>query len=567
MNRETNLPQIPQVSDATLLDAVRAIKEILEVRTGRRGDRLDEAVTYRDLVALGLVQPTNTGGYGTVAAVDLPVTPPATADTPTTDGDTVAPYTPVTDTLDDLDALVARSPLIRSLRTRIQALENGVWVPEYINDVVTQSNSVARESRTLISRVNGNQAAVQQVMQATEGLKASYTVKVDVNGHVAGFGLAAYPNEDGRTTSEFAVCADRFIVAPAVGFSQTTTPTATATGDLWYNPQADEYRRWNGSAWVVEVVQSPFMVLTTSTTLPSGRVAPAGVYMRSAFIADLQADKITAGTITAAVSLTAAKLLGGQFTAWDWPTTAGGGFYLGPEGFKLGTYNVSIPRTSIAAGKRYRILTVGGTDFTSVGAASNTVGVTFKATGSGASLGGTGTVALESYFGVTADGSIISAPGFTIVDGVMTIDQINVIGTDQIINGAVTSRAGAALASNTADLANTLTAVSGLSVTLATGGAPVWVHADLYTGGADGVGQVVTVELFIAGSSVRSDTAGMGDWDSGSTPKANVTYGYYWTNPSAVDSVTVEIRAKRSTTGYAGYLRAKSNIFAIATKR
>lgn len=51
-----------------------------------------------------------------------------------------------------------------------------------------------------------------------------------------------------------------------------------------------------------------------------------------------------------------------------------------------------IVATALVAETKYRIITVGTTDFTLVGAASNTIGVVFIATGVGA---GTGTVSVE----------------------------------------------------------------------------------------------------------------------------------------------------------------------------
>jgi|GEM_PF-2189098 len=65
-----------------------------------------------------------------------------------------------------------------------------------------------------------------------------------------------------------------------------------------------------------------------------------------------------------------------------------------PSGF----YQTATAATTIVAGSQYKIVTVGTTDFTTVGAASNTVGVIFVATGTPT---GTGTVGLfdeAAYF-------------------------------------------------------------------------------------------------------------------------------------------------------------------------
>jgi len=56
------------------------------------------------------------------------------------------------------------------------------------------------------------------------------------------------------------------------------------------------------------------------------------------------------------------------------------------NGFTAPTYNLVSPG-SIVAGKRYIISTVGSTDFTLIGAASNTGGLTFQATGAGTGTG------------------------------------------------------------------------------------------------------------------------------------------------------------------------------------
>lgn len=71
---------------------------------------------------------------------------------------------------------------------------------------------------TLQTQVDGNTASVETAAESIDGLEAQYTVKVDVNGHVAGFGLASTAR-DGEPFSEFIVSADRFAVARPGGSS------------------------------------------------------------------------------------------------------------------------------------------------------------------------------------------------------------------------------------------------------------------------------------------------------------------------------------------------------------
>ncbi|WP_323175803.1 phage tail protein [Neisseria cinerea] len=59
------------------------------------------------------------------------------------------------------------------------------------------------------STADGNKATVQTHARSINGLEAQYTVKVDVNGKVAGYGLATTP-KNGTPESKFIVNADRF---------------------------------------------------------------------------------------------------------------------------------------------------------------------------------------------------------------------------------------------------------------------------------------------------------------------------------------------------------------------
>lgn len=69
--------------------------------------------------------------------------------------------------------------------------------------------SLGERITTVQSKADGNTAAVQAHAQSINGLEAQYTVKVDVNGKVAGYGLATTP-KNGTPESKFIVNADRF---------------------------------------------------------------------------------------------------------------------------------------------------------------------------------------------------------------------------------------------------------------------------------------------------------------------------------------------------------------------
>lgn len=92
-------------------------------------------------------------------------------------------------------------------------------VTQTIERAVTKAEgdirAVTERITTLQTSVNGNTASIQTHARSINGLEAQYTVKVDVNGRVAGYGLATTP-KNGTPESRFIVNADRFGVG-AVG--------------------------------------------------------------------------------------------------------------------------------------------------------------------------------------------------------------------------------------------------------------------------------------------------------------------------------------------------------------
>jgi len=109
-------------------------------------------------------------------------------------------------------------------------------------------------------------------------LSAQWSVKMDINGYVSGFGLSSTANNS-TPYSEFFIAADKFAVgSPSV-------PRTFA----------------GGSYAAPSTANVPFIVITTPTTL-NGKTVPVGVYMRDAFIqngsivtamiGDLQVDTV-----------------------------------------------------------------------------------------------------------------------------------------------------------------------------------------------------------------------------------------------------------------------------------
>lgn len=132
----------------------------------------------------------------------------------------------------------------------------GNWIDQPFATKVTQVGVTASDGTT---------ATVQQQMESIYGpggLRSQYTVKIDNNGYVSGFGLASTP-VNGTPYSDFIIRVDRFSIA------QPASPDAGYQSDATI----------------------PFIVTTGSTTI-NGETVPAGTYIKDAYIQN--------GTITSA---------------------------------------------------------------------------------------------------------------------------------------------------------------------------------------------------------------------------------------------------------------------------
>ncbi|CAB4195900.1 Domain of unknown function DUF1983 [uncultured Caudovirales phage] len=206
-----------------------------------------------------------------------------------------------------------------TLTTRAGASESNITSLQ--TTTATQASSLS----TLTSTVGGNTSSLQTLAEVTNGLGGQYSVKIDNNGHVSGFGLASGA-VNGSPTSAFIVRADRFSIA---GANDPSNPLGTI------NPTS-----------------LPFMVNSVPTTV-GGKTYPAGTYINTAFIANatidsaqitsLTADQITTGSLTATIGITTGKISGGVNTGYTFGgANFGTGFYLGVDQglykFRVGSY-------------------------------------------------------------------------------------------------------------------------------------------------------------------------------------------------------------------------------------
>lgn len=412
------------------------------------------------------------------------------------------------------------------------------WVPADDQRIGASASSIATLQSTYttlnsdVGTLQTNVASLQtsastQASQIT-GLSAQFTVKTDLNGYVSGFGLASEAPVNGSPSSEFAVIADRFSIAPV------------AT-----NPAADD--------------GAPFFHLTVPTTI-NGVTVPAGTYMKSAFIhnAAIVGAQIQNAAIDDAkiANLSVAKLIGGSLSVGQYIQSSN--FISGSAGFRInangtaefsgvvvrGTVYASaglIGGTAIGANylqsagyvagsSGYRLNQDGSAAFYNLTArgdiqaqtlaagasiqspaifgGSYTAAYAWPASGGGFHLSSGGLLLgngnTGSYFQVTAAGNVY-APGFSIVGGAMTVSALNVIGTGQVVNEAITVPRS---------LKQTVTfsypATSSVNVDNALVDRPIHLMASLDPGGLQSGSVSIAVEVYYAGAWRSTGISGYG---------------------------------------------------------
>ena len=176
------------------------------------------------------------------------------------DEDAIGPYNAVAGTygetapdieyiLDLIEGEVTESQLWQGLGDRIDLIDG----PDTLDGSVAQR--ILQTSTQLGDQIAAVEQATTVYGDQIDGLYAQYTVKIDIDGYVSGYGLSSEVPVDGTPFSQFLVRADRF----AIGTPQN-------------NNEGQEIPD-----------RVPFFVQTTTTTIQGETVEP-GVYMSSAFI-------------------------------------------------------------------------------------------------------------------------------------------------------------------------------------------------------------------------------------------------------------------------------------------
>jgi len=257
------------------------VKETLEVWTGARGSKFDSVVTWRDLASMGIItgdfrgarfstgRPTGEIGAGGVLIQNgngtyVQVSIEAFAEKIRNTG----LYRDLNKRLNDptrFDALPAairdillkdiaaeareRGADIRRIETKIQEAGRSMAVlREEVTAAVDTAVAgvrttafayaapgraaagIATQVKARLDDVDGEGVTIEELMYGTagyDGVMGQYTVKIDANGALAGFGLTA-TNYDGTPDSAFIIRADRFaIVSPTYAGGMTLSPSSS----------------------------------------------------------------------------------------------------------------------------------------------------------------------------------------------------------------------------------------------------------------------------------------------------------------------------------------------------
>lgn len=173
-----------------------------------------------------------------------------------------------------------------------QAGDNQAAIQQEQTARADADSAFSQQINTVQSTVGENTTTIQTQAESIDGVKAQYSVKVDANGAVAGFGLASTPSDDttNGNFSEFFVNADRFAVLPQGANKSEAVSPFIVQGNKVY---IDTARIREGSIQEGQIGAVGFGKITDANDQPVTTVA-----------GKLKADNIDADNLRVAVSAT-----------------------------------------------------------------------------------------------------------------------------------------------------------------------------------------------------------------------------------------------------------------------
>ena len=153
-----------------------------------------------------------------------------------------------------LSGAVTGTQLAASLSSRIDLIDGtstlaGSVDARILSEATNTTNALALKAdastvTSLTATVGQNTTSLQTSAGVINGLEGQYTVKIDNNGHVSGFGLAS-TTVDGARVSDFIVAADRFsVVNPIETFDIDVSYTGSANHRRYVQVPASIYNAY-----------------------------------------------------------------------------------------------------------------------------------------------------------------------------------------------------------------------------------------------------------------------------------------------------------------------------------
>jgi len=203
----------------------------------------------------------------------------------------------------------------------------------------------------LNSTVDGNTASITTQASTINGLEAQYTVKIDNNGRVSGFGLASTA-ADATPFSEFVVIADQFsVVDPASTASTPIIPFQIVSGKARFTTDVEV----DGSLLVADTVTADAINVTNLAAISAdlGSITAGSINASTVTISNLNASNITAGSLNAdRLSIDGVTL-----------DTSGGNLIIADGGVDTTQVaTAAITETSVATASNYTVASTTQTD-------------------------------------------------------------------------------------------------------------------------------------------------------------------------------------------------------------
>jgi len=199
-----------------------------------------------------------------------------------------------------IDRKNADNAFLQTTTTQFAAVNGNIAALQTQN--TTMANNVAALSssvNTVQAQVGTNTAAIQQEATARvntdNDIYAKYSVKIDNNGYVSGFGLISTSNNS-TPTSDFIVRADRFAIGspsgpgitPTVPFIVLTTPDAKGNGPGVYMAKAMIKRADIGTAQIDDAAVTTLKIGGEAVIVPRfSELYATGISLTTSYTSDI----------------------------------------------------------------------------------------------------------------------------------------------------------------------------------------------------------------------------------------------------------------------------------------